>query len=455
MSQHSIETITERTSLLFLCSDRESCDQISSDVTIVAGRHPNQERFPVDSFILNIASPKFESLVASNDGEIRIDDFAPSIIKKVLSYIYTDHFDIKDAEDAIQIFLAASYFELPHMQAICNDYMDKCSIRVTDVARLFELSYHNGFPNILSKSAEWLFKRTDAFLEECDLSTASQFVIEDLVKKAFSVNEAALVKSILQWCVLESQRNNINNFENKGIKIRKMLENVLPYLHFLCLTVSEFADTVVPCNILHMDETAAIFSNMIATKSNKLSMPSNLSTKRKREQHYFPLNLHERTKELAGVLSDNHTFSLIFWTEIDCFIEGVALPIIFHHNYQFTMHFETTFTNLKSGIEYKIPSPMKCNVRCLNECMASFQLPCSFYLKKRSPMKLEIKNLVSDVTSLRPVALNRPFSDDSLKLAVLNTSVRTGKYELDGKPLAYIPNATLVGFQISGLLLMF
>lgn len=400
--------IAERAAKLFNNS-------LLSDGILIAGKGTNEKRFHIHSLILKITSPVFESML--QDGkELRVPNIIPSAMEAVLKYIYMNKLPEISSDDAIATYEAAKYFHLAHLKDLCCNYM--CNIISSNNAiKFYEFAFQNGIPSLLSKSAVLLFKETETVLKNSEFTDVSQNTILNIVKNASSVNEKQLMKSVIEWAI------------EKNDKFEKLLKPFIP--HFRLNTAD-----------MMMIITESFLTSEKSYNLDKLALPdsSYYKTLQARRESVIPLNFHFKTFNVLRSLKNNDIFTVTFFTEYDCFIEAIALPIISKMKTFYTMNFEINYTDLKSKNNYLLPSSPRIFLQCEPNKLSKFRLHFPLYVRKRNPVMLKIVNL-----------------EELQSLSIIRHQKITGQFEWHGKSIAYVPNynSDEDHFQISGLLFYF
>ncbi|XP_023227129.1 BTB/POZ domain-containing protein 6-like [Centruroides sculpturatus] len=387
-----------------------------SDVTVITGEGANQKSFPAHSLILKISSPMFEEKL-QGEKELKFPSVNPSVMEAVLKYIYADSLPDISSDVAIETYSTADYFMLPHLKTLCCDHLLKI-LSPSNAVEIFEFAYESGVPSILSKSAVTLFKETDKVLKSNGLSKSnvSQNTVMKIILNASPVDEKTLLRQIIEWAI------------NKNDKLEDLLKPLIP--HF-CLSAKERMDILLSYSL-----TSEKCSNL-----SKLNSTNQLESQSKHGENLIPLNLHSRNYNKLEPLKKDDTFTIVFYTELDCFIEAIALPIISKVKTFYTVQFEINFADLNSKQNFEVPSTPRIFLQCETDDLTKFRLHYPLFVKKRNPVKLKIVNLEKQLNGL-----------DIIRHQKVN-----GQFEWNEESIAYIPNYHSEDdsnhFQISGLLL--
>ncbi|CAG2061325.1 unnamed protein product, partial [Timema podura] len=76
--------------------------------------------------VLCMSSPRFEILFSTvKEDPVQITDVEPRIFNILLDYMYLDHVELKNAEDARHLYKASVSYAIPHLCEISAGYMAK------------------------------------------------------------------------------------------------------------------------------------------------------------------------------------------------------------------------------------------------------------------------------------------------------------------------------------------
>jgi hypothetical protein len=109
-------------------------DESSADVTLLCN---NNERLQAHSLLLCARSPVLKAQLtgplACDARALHVpDDIAPAIMRRLLSYVYTDALTPQSPEEAQHLLHAADHYDLPGLRAVCESAL--CAALSVDTA---------------------------------------------------------------------------------------------------------------------------------------------------------------------------------------------------------------------------------------------------------------------------------------------------------------------------------
>ncbi|XP_050787918.1 kelch-like protein 6 [Gopherus flavomarginatus] len=118
-------------------------EQQLCDATIVA----EGKRFPCHRMLLAAVNPYFRAMFVSSfkesqDGEVLLQDMAPSTVQTILQYLYTEKISVT-SETAQAVFIAASRLQILPLLEICSRFLLE-QVSLENCLVLYELGYAHG-----------------------------------------------------------------------------------------------------------------------------------------------------------------------------------------------------------------------------------------------------------------------------------------------------------------------
>lgn len=259
--QSTRETIRERNKFMFKNS-------LISDVTFLV-RDAEQEgvrvRIPAHKYVLAIGSPVFFAMffggMAEKDKEIELPDCDSESFTEFLRYIYYDELHVS-ASSVLGIMYLAKKYLVPSLIRKCGRFLEE---RI-DSNNVFEtLNQARKFREEELEKRCWFIVdlntvpclQAQGFLD-VDEKTMACLLQRDTLK----VGEFDLFEAVLKWARRRCRKEEL---DISGANIRKLLGTALNLIRFPIMAQTQFAEHVVPQDILTDKEALNVFLHFSAT----------------------------------------------------------------------------------------------------------------------------------------------------------------------------------------------
>lgn len=142
-----------------------------SDVKLVASAKEDSKskavEFPAHQLILAARSPVFERMFEHKMQErvtnkVKVDDLHPSVLREMLTYIYTGRVPrISDENMAYDLLYAADKYQLDHLKSLCEQQII-CSLQIQNVARIIQVAHLHNAPELKRAALRFISKNAAA-----------------------------------------------------------------------------------------------------------------------------------------------------------------------------------------------------------------------------------------------------------------------------------------------------
>ncbi|XP_066982134.1 uncharacterized protein [Macrobrachium rosenbergii] len=144
---------------------------------------------------------------------------------------------------------------------------------------------------LLEKCSEIISKTADDVFSSSYLGQINRMSLEHLLQHHFAVRtEVTVFKGLVYW---GKAQLNSDVKEADGVLVRKEIEELLPYIRFLTMTLDEFVKYVMPTGVINAEECNSILMNIkqipgipvppICSKKRKIRKDCVTSRKRSRQ----------------------------------------------------------------------------------------------------------------------------------------------------------------------------
>ena len=246
--QTSKSTVLERNMHMFN-------NPVMSDIKFVFPYHDKQS-IPAHKYVLATSSPVFFAMFYGELREkketIEIDESDPDIFLQFLCFLYCDCVTIQDENNAIQLLYLADKYDIPSLTTNCVDFLDGAMqpLNAFDMTLHAWKLNHKRLEKICWEVIDYNMK--EIFDDDSFSELSHELLLEVVKRSSLRIDELSLFKAVDRWatkrCVDETKAVN-------GANKRSVLgEDLLDNLRFPVMSSQEFADVVIPSDILSKDE---------------------------------------------------------------------------------------------------------------------------------------------------------------------------------------------------------
>lgn len=252
------------------------------DLTVNFPGH--DDNFKVHRLVLGMWSRVFQVMLfgpMAEGGTITLEEDSPQTFKWVLNYMYTGELRLPSVELALQVYLFANKYLMAHLKTVCSKYLINQVVaeRVPEVLNLAIL-LEDG--DLIDKCVEVLEPSADSFFASPAIGSLSSDSLKCLLGKDLSVfSESVVFQGILNWC-----RSHLKSKEKEisPITLRQEMENFLPKIRFLTMSLEEFVKNVLPEYILTLEEVETITRKIAGVP--EINLPPLFSTEKERRNRF-------------------------------------------------------------------------------------------------------------------------------------------------------------------------
>ena len=228
---------------------------VMSDIKFVFPYHDEQS-IPVHRYVLATSSPVFFAMfygeLRDKKETIEIDESDPDIFLQFLCFLYCDCVTFQDENNAIQLLYLADKYDIPSLTTNCVDFLDGAMqpLNAFDmILHAWKLN-HKRLEKICWEVIDYNMK--EIFDDDSFSELSHELLLEVVKRSSLRIDELSLFKAVDRWatkrCVDETKA--VNGANKRSVLGEDLLDNV----RFPVMSSQEFADVVIPSDILSKDE---------------------------------------------------------------------------------------------------------------------------------------------------------------------------------------------------------
>jgi hypothetical protein len=241
------------------------------DVTFVVGDGSSSSRFKAHKLILAISSPVFSAMFYGTikcEDCISITDCKPEAFRILLQFAYKNELAVGEVQLALDVLYAARKYSMRLLEDECFIYL--CgNVSFDSVFAVKEAAEKYQLPTLESICKEYIEDHSYDVLKfhypYLNRETLLQFIQNDRL----NIKEMDLFQIIVDWADQECERLQMEPTEENR---RQLLEPLLPHIRFPTMSAADFADHVVPTEILTTCEIAQILTYISTTDKAQVPM---------------------------------------------------------------------------------------------------------------------------------------------------------------------------------------
>ncbi|CAL8143977.1 unnamed protein product [Orchesella dallaii] len=261
-----------------------------TDVTLLIGEEKVEMK--AHKLILALASPVFTAMFYSefantdsgkpNDTPIEIPDCTSGSFEALLQFIYKGVQPSLTVNDALSLLYTSRKYAVRGLEDMC------CVVLSSSIAadNVFDILYAATFYNLTALDYQcWEFMEGNPVeVLNSHLEYLTHETIGSLLKSdRLNASEAELFKIMMKWAAQECAKQEL---EFTPDKIRQLCSEELKMIRFPAMSGQEFADVVVPTNVLTVEEVAKIFTIINSSEEKKVLNDTEFCAKKRIPKPY-------------------------------------------------------------------------------------------------------------------------------------------------------------------------
>ena len=160
------------------------------------------------------------------------------------------------ASNIMSVLYGSKKYLVSPLTAMCLRYLES-AINLSDVCTILEQSVIFSEDELKNKCLAFIRKNTRMILNSDGFKEIQEDTLKLIVRQEeLNVREVELFQSCVDWA---RGRSGKDAPQEHGRELRKALEGVLQHIRFLTMSLNEFANTVVPSNLLTVEETCEVY----------------------------------------------------------------------------------------------------------------------------------------------------------------------------------------------------
>ncbi|KAK3739300.1 hypothetical protein QZH41_006141, partial [Actinostola sp. cb2023] len=270
----------------FLNVSREMLCQILFSVVDVNG---DKVTIPANKYILAISSPVFEAMfygqLAETKPTIDLPDCTKEGLHELMRYMYSDEVNLSGSNVLEVLYLAEKYM-MPFLVEKCKQHLQN-EVGPDDVLSVLPQVQKIGDENLLKHFWDIVDKETPrAVSSEPFLNVSREMLCQILVRDTLKVKELEIFQAVDKWVTKRIEEKGLQSVVCNGETKRAILgEEVIRLIRFPLMTQKEFAEVVLPCKILEIDELTELFQIF-----NRISLSTHTFIEKKRQRNEYAFN---------------------------------------------------------------------------------------------------------------------------------------------------------------------
>ncbi|KAK3718762.1 hypothetical protein QZH41_003788 [Actinostola sp. cb2023] len=218
---------------------------------------------PANKYILAISSPVFEAMfygqLAETKPTIDLPDCTKEGLHELMRYMYSDEVNLTGSNVMEVLYLAEKYM-IPFLVEKCKQHL-QIEVGPDDVLSILPQVQKIGDENLLTHFWDIVDKETPrAVSSEPFLNASREMLCQILVRDTLKVKELEIFQAVDKWVTKRIEENELQSVVCNGETKRAILgEEVIRLIRFPLMTEKEFAEVVLPSEILEKNELTELF----------------------------------------------------------------------------------------------------------------------------------------------------------------------------------------------------
>jgi hypothetical protein len=234
-------------------------NELMSDVSFACGE--SSHLLHAHKYVLATSSAVFYAMfygnLAQGESTIRITDADEEAFKEFLRFLYTDDCEITAENAMVVMYLAKKYLILSLAEKCCEVLVT--SIEPENVFLVLEQAVQFDESDLEAKCWDIVSRNTlECMNSEAFCNIGSTTLSTLLKSETFAIAEVDLFTAVLKWVDNECAKQSINVEEDKMAR-RRILGDIVYEIHFLEMSLENFAKHVPAVGLLTEAEIISIF----------------------------------------------------------------------------------------------------------------------------------------------------------------------------------------------------
>ncbi|KAK3704540.1 hypothetical protein QZH41_006328 [Actinostola sp. cb2023] len=264
---------------------------------------------PANKYILAISSPVFEAMFYGQLAETRptidLPDCTKEALHELLRYVHSDEVTLTGSNVMEVLYLADKYM-MPFLADKCREYLIK-ELNPESVFSILPEVSKMGDKELEQHCWDIVDTQTQSSISsQRFLDSSNELICQVLARDGLRIKEVSLFQAVDRWVSKQIQEKGLDcNGETKRVILG---DEVIRLFRFPLMSQKEFAEAVLPTNVLLMDEV----TELVQIYSNLPAVTSFFSTKERsaKDRLLIPNNRFDsiRTEPLSDVYSSHIDF---------------------------------------------------------------------------------------------------------------------------------------------------
>ena len=295
-------------------------NEILADIHFIVGKTQPVRRIPGHKFVLSLGSDVFYAMfngpMATQEEEIELSDMEPDSFLCFLRYFYTGYV-ITRSDTAMWTLYAAKKYDVSiaeqQVVAFLQENISPGSVfSLLTQARFFESE------ELAAKCLETIDQQPlESFASKSLLDISNELLCDVLQRESLEVidsKEIAVFHAVLRWSEAECHRRGI---EITSANQRMVIGRCLNLIRFPIMSMEQFAQEVVPTNILTTEEVVSLYQYKILYPKPQIDFPTN--------SRASPEIVVGRFQESSGCITTGYNEVIRFSVDRRIFLTGLGL----------------------------------------------------------------------------------------------------------------------------------
>ncbi|XP_064084986.1 uncharacterized protein LOC135200340 [Macrobrachium nipponense] len=191
--------------------------------------------------------------------ELKLPEDPPEAFKWLLHYIYYGHTNLNSVRLAVKVYHLARKYQMDALVTLCSQFL-KTNLYARNLPLIMDTAMLHEDKILLEKCSEVISATADDVFSSSYLGQMNKMSLKHLLQHHFAVRtEVTVFKGLVYW---GKAQLNSEVKEPDGVLLRKEIEELLPYIRFLTMTLDEFVKYVMPTGVISAEECNSILMNI-------------------------------------------------------------------------------------------------------------------------------------------------------------------------------------------------
>lgn len=247
-----------------------------TDLTITFPGH--EETMKAHRLILAMSSPVFEVMLfcpLAEKENLSLPDDPPESFSLLLKYLYCGSTEFSSIKLAVQVYCLANKYQMDALTKVCSEFLQR-ELNPDNFPEVYDTAVLHEDVDLLNKCIMIVRLSASAAFSSPHFGQLSRTALRQILQQDFYIiNESNVYKAIVSWGA--AQRNGSKGGDES---LRHVIEEFLPEVRFLTMTVDEVLEHIVPTNILTPDETISVL--MSIKNMQNITLPTGFSNNKEK-----------------------------------------------------------------------------------------------------------------------------------------------------------------------------